>query len=87
MMIYEKKERCPRPFGDKAEETVRVNFTATLNLCNALFPLLKKNARIVNVSSRAGLLKVIKDENLKHKISKPDATIDDVAEVMDLFVK
>ena len=66
---------------------MRVNFFGTLNLCNALFPLLKKNARVVNVSSRAGLLKVIKDEGLRQKISSPDAKIQDVIEVMNLFVK
>ena len=66
---------------------MRVNFTATLNVCDALFPLLRKNARVVNVASRAGLLKVIKNEDLKHKLSNSEATIADVVQVMDLFVK
>lgn len=80
-------ERSSKPFGEKAEETMRVNFLGTLNLCDALFPLLKTNARVVNVSSRAGLLKVIRDEGLRHRISSSDAKIQDVVDVMNLFVK
>ena len=42
------KNSDPAPFSQQAEHTVRVNFTDTLNLCNALFPLLRPHARYKN---------------------------------------
>jgi hypothetical protein len=41
-----------------------VNYTGTINLCDALFPLLRPHSRVVNVSSRAGMLKVCKDASM-----------------------
>lgn len=42
------------PFSEQAEVTCRVNFFATMNCCNELFPLLRPHARVVNVSSSSG---------------------------------
>jgi len=39
------------PFSEQAEVTCKTNFWGTLNVCNALFPLLRSHARVVNVSS------------------------------------
>lgn len=39
------------PFGEQAEVTMRTNFWGTLWVCHALLPLLRPNARVVNVSS------------------------------------
>lgn len=39
------------PFGEQAEVTMRTNFLGTMCVCHALFPLLRPNARVVNVSS------------------------------------
>ncbi|XP_031664896.1 carbonyl reductase 1-like isoform X2 [Oncorhynchus kisutch] len=38
-------------FGEQAEVTMRTNFWGTLWVCHALLPLLRPNARVVNVSS------------------------------------
>lgn len=35
------------PFGDQAEITAQTNFFGTINVCNALFPLLRNHARFV----------------------------------------
>ncbi len=35
------------PFGDQAELTAQTNFFGTINVCNALFPLLRDHARFV----------------------------------------
>ena len=48
------KQDSMEPFGVQAEVTNRVNFFGTLNVCEELFPLLKKHARVVSVSSSAG---------------------------------
>ena len=67
--------------------TVAINFNGTLDLCNALFSLLRPHARVVNVSSRAGLLKYLKDDKLKQKFSSENATVDDIVKLLDEFVK
>lgn len=37
------------PFGDQAEITAQTNFFGTINVCNALFPLLRDHARLVRI--------------------------------------
>ncbi|XP_060062617.1 carbonyl reductase [NADPH] 1-like [Ylistrum balloti] len=39
------------PFGEQAEASVRTNFTGTLAVSEALFPILRPHARVVNISS------------------------------------
>ena len=39
------------PFAEQAEVTNACNFFGTVNLCEALFPILKENGRVVHVSS------------------------------------
>ena len=74
-------------FDIQARESIRINYTDTLNVCNALFPLLRPHARVVNVSSRAGVLKNIPDESLKAKLLSEDLTIDELNGIMNNFVK
>lgn len=81
------KHDNPTPFHIQAEHTMRVNFFGTLDVCNALFPLLRSHARVVNVSSRSGLLKIIKNDDIIKKLSNENATIEDVIDVMNDFVK
>jgi len=45
------------PFVEQAENTIKTNFFSTRNVCLKLFPILKSHARVVNVSSSAGMLK------------------------------
>jgi len=42
------------PFEEQAEVTNRVNYFGTKNVSNALIPLLRPHARVVNVSSLMG---------------------------------
>lgn len=74
------------PFAIQAEHTIRVNFTGTINVCNAFFPLLRPHARVVNVSSRAGMLKVCKDASMRARLTNPNATVDEIAQVLSEFV-
>ena len=71
----------------QALNTIRCNFTATLDMCNAFFPLLRPHARVVNVASRLGLLNKIIDSDLKAKLSNPNATIEDIVDVMNQYVE
>jgi carbonyl reductase 1 len=77
----------PTPFSEQATNTIRINFTGTLNVCNALFPLLRDHARVVNVSSRAGMLRIVKDPSIRSTLTKKDLTAQEVVDVMDTFVR
>jgi len=45
---FEFKNNDITPFGDQAEITAQTNFFGTINICNALFPLLRDHARFVH---------------------------------------
>uniref|UniRef100_A0A672P0Y9 carbonyl reductase (NADPH) n=2 Tax=Sinocyclocheilus grahami TaxID=75366 RepID=A0A672P0Y9_SINGR len=45
------KHSATEPFGEQAEVTMRTNFWGTLWVCHTLLPILRHNARVVNVSS------------------------------------
>lgn len=44
------------PLELQAKHTLDVNYFGTLNVCNELFPLLKRGSRVVNISSGLGKL-------------------------------
>ncbi|UJR10097.1 hypothetical protein I4U23_014319 [Adineta vaga] len=75
------------PFGDQAEITAQTNFFGTINVCNALFPLLQDHARVVNICSRAGMLEAIKNPAIRQKFIAPNATIETVSDILSDFIK
>ncbi|CAF0910227.1 unnamed protein product [Brachionus calyciflorus] len=77
----------PAPFSEQAKNTIRTNFTATLHLCDALFPLLRPHARVVNVSSRGGMLNIVKDAEFRNKFIKEDLTVKELTSLLDEFVE
>lgn len=86
------KNAATEPFGVQAENTIRVNFFGTLNVCKALFPLLRPGARVSNVSSSAGhLLKICGDEPeasaLRQKFASDTLTEDELCSLMNQFVE
>lgn len=74
-------------FDEQAEVSVRVNYTDTLNVCDALFPLLRPHARVVNVSSRAGMLKACRDPEMRAKLVSEDLTINEITKILNTFVE
>ncbi|KFM77919.1 Carbonyl reductase [NADPH] 1, partial [Stegodyphus mimosarum] len=62
------------PFSEQAENTIKINFFATLNVCHHLFPLLRPHARVVNVSSSEGKLSHIPNPELRQKLSSETLT-------------
>lgn len=66
---------------------MEINYFGTLNISNALFPLLRSNARVVNVSSKLGLLSRVKSEQLRNKISNLNNTIDDITQIANDYIK
>ncbi|CAF1236737.1 unnamed protein product [Adineta steineri] len=75
------------PFGDQAEITAHTNFFGTINVCNALFPLLQDHARVVNISSRYKMLDSIKNAEIRQNLIAPDATIESVSDILSDFIK
>ncbi|XP_047004628.1 carbonyl reductase [NADPH] 1-like [Schistocerca americana] len=81
------KNAATEPFGEQAENTVRVNYFGVLETCKALFPLLRPRARVVNLSSSAGHLLRIPGENLRKKFVDPNLTEEQLSELMKEFVE
>jgi len=71
---------------NSASDVIDLNYRSVLNLFNALFPLLRSNARVVNVSSRKGLLRKCNDRALRSKISSIE-TLDDLNSLVDDYIK
>lgn len=75
------------PVAEQAEVTLKTNFFGTLNMCTELFPLLREHARVVNVTSEWGMLKMIKSQEIKKKFNNPNITLDELCDLMRQFVK
>ncbi|XP_069129038.1 carbonyl reductase [NADPH] 1-like [Argopecten irradians] len=54
------KKNTDSPFSEQARVTCRVNFFSQVDVCDALFPLLRPNARVVNMSSVAAQWSIVK---------------------------
>ncbi|CAL5015764.1 unnamed protein product [Urochloa decumbens] len=75
---------------DAAREGVQINYYGTKHVIEALLPLLQASSdgRIVNVSSDAGLLRHIRNEELKRELNDIDnLTEERLDEVLDTFLK
>jgi carbonyl reductase 1 len=86
------KVAATEPFAEQAENTVRTNFFSTLNVCHELFPLLRKHARVVNVSSSCGHLSMIRGKEpeateLRKRFSAPDATEEEIRKLAESFIQ
>ncbi|CAG0919953.1 unnamed protein product [Notodromas monacha] len=81
------KNDATEPFSVQAKETLHINFFKTLDFCDAIFPILRPHARVVNVSSSAGFLGRVPGEELKKKLANPDLTREDLIAVMKDFVE
>ena len=60
---------------------MEINYFGTLNFSNVFFPLLRSNARVVNVSSKLGLLTRVKNEELRKKIADPNNSIEQINQI------
>ena len=72
MFLFKKnilKKEDDVPIHKEAVETLKINFFGTLSACDILFPLLRSNARCVNVTSRMGFLERITSEKLVEQLS------------------
>ena len=84
---YADKFKSTVPFAKCAEDTIRINFTGTLNVCKALFPLLKPHARVVHVASMVGKLHRITSQSLQTELTRPDLTELELVGLVQQFVE
>ncbi|CAG8749079.1 22226_t:CDS:2 [Cetraspora pellucida] len=64
--------------------TFATNFYGTLNVCNILYPLIRPNGRIINISSRAGRSSNL-SSTLKQEFSKEDLDIEGLTKLLKRF--
>ncbi|OWF51188.1 carbonyl reductase [NADPH] 1-like [Mizuhopecten yessoensis] len=75
------------PFAEQAEVSVRTNFTGTLDVCEALFPILRPHARVVNVSSMVAPMGLKKcSANLRKQFVDPNLSMAALKVLMQEFV-
>ncbi|KAG8253772.1 hypothetical protein J6590_025944 [Homalodisca vitripennis] len=74
-------------FSKRAEMTVAVNYFAQVDVCEALFPVLRPHARVVNLSSSCGLLCNIPSLELRKRFKDPNLTISQLNILMKEFVQ
>lgn len=75
------------PFSEQASTTVGINYFGTLRLTNALIPLLRPHARVVNVASMSGMgaLYGLDDEKLV-RVRDPAMTEEQISAFMTEFI-
>jgi len=71
----------------EAVDTMNINFFGTLDLCNALFPLLRNNSRVVNVSSRLGLLSEISNKEIRNKFLNENLNTSDIIQIVNEYIE
>lgn len=82
------KDADPTPFEKQAVPTFNTNYFGTIELTMKILPLLKKskNPRIVNITSQAGMLRIIKSQPIKDKFTSPSLTINELNALATEFV-
>ncbi|RGB42504.1 porcine testicular carbonyl reductase 20beta-Hydroxysteroid dehydrogenase [Rhizophagus diaphanus] len=65
--------------------TLATNFYGTLNLCNQLYPLIRPNGRLINISSSVGKLNILSSPELQKEFSREDLDIDELIGLMKKF--
>ena len=82
------KDSDPTPFREQARPTIMTNFFGTLDVTRAMLPLLRKStaARIVNIASFTGHLKILRNEGLKAKFTSPTLKVEELESLMREFV-
>ncbi|XP_062584744.1 carbonyl reductase [NADPH] 1-like [Saccostrea cucullata] len=82
------KQESTAPFSEQVEVTIKTNYFGTLAVCDALIPLLRPQARVVNVSSMLSSSAIKKcSKEVRAKFANPKLTIDDLTKLINEFVQ
>ena len=71
---------------EQATNTIKTNFTGTLNMMKAFMPLVRPHGRIVNVASMVGHLSRLSSQALRDKMSSPSLTESELVGLMEQFI-
>ncbi|XP_022336941.2 carbonyl reductase [NADPH] 1-like isoform X3 [Crassostrea virginica] len=75
------------PFAEQAEVTIKTNYFGTLAVCEALFPLLRPHARVVNVSSMVSTFVIRRcSEEVKSKFLNNKLSVDELTSLLKDFI-
>ncbi|KAF5294426.1 hypothetical protein FQA39_LY13411 [Lamprigera yunnana] len=78
--------KAVEPVSVQAEETIRTNYFGTLQVCQALFPLLRYDAQVVHICSVAGFLLKIPSLGLQSKLGDPNLSVNDLNKILNQYV-
>ncbi|VVC89194.1 carbonyl reductase [NADPH] 3-like [Leptidea sinapis] len=80
---------CSDPYTTYEENKyiVDINYKSILILQDLLFPLIRDNGRIVNISSDCGHLSNIRNKKWIQRLSKKNLNVDDINEFVDWFLE
>ncbi len=83
------KNSDPTPFKDQASPTLKTNYFGTVSLTRQLLPLMNSGARIVNIASMAGHLKILPPAagKVRGLLTSPTLSEEQLDDVVHEFVK
>lgn len=71
---------------EDSKKLIDTNFMSLLSISKILYPLLKNNARIINLSSDWGLLSNIRKQVWLNKLAKEDLTVEEIIQFVNDFL-
>ncbi|XP_046961196.1 carbonyl reductase [NADPH] 3-like [Vanessa cardui] len=77
----------PVPTCEEAKKLMDTNFYSLLTISKILYPLLKNDARIINMSSDWGLLSNIRRQTWLDILAKDDLTTEEILQFVDDFLQ
>ncbi|KAG7311500.1 hypothetical protein JYU34_002543 [Plutella xylostella] len=72
---------------EDSKRLIDTNFMSLLTVSKILYPLLKNNARVINISSDWGLLSNIKKQIWLDTLVKEDLTVDEIMQFVNDFLQ
>ena len=92
MLIVSKDEDSRELFAKSARSVLQTNFFNTYRACNILFPILRPQARVVNLSSSMGHLLQIDGQHepaiaLRAKLASIDLTYEELFKIVNDFLE
>lgn len=71
---------------EDVKNVINVNYRSIFIIQKHLFPLLKENARVINISSDCGHLSNLRNKYWIERLSKKDLKVEDIDAFMDWFL-
>lgn len=72
---------------DDSKYVININYFSIFNIQKHIFPVLKDNARIINVSSDCGHISNLRNKYWIDRLTKDDITVDDVNAFVNWFLE